>query len=294
MPPDRVDPNEQTDSAGYPIRGIQEHALIGNLRTAALVSTDGTIESMCIPYFDSPSVFARILDADKGGHFAIQPRWPFRPKQTYAPNSNVLNTKFLSNDGVAVLTDLLVPRAANSSGSQTRAPLPWLIRKIESIRGTVPLRMECAPAFNYCRDKHQAEVSPTFSGQADGSSSTMTRSLQNAHTSRKVVSPLPPCISTCVTSPGRRKHASPIPRSSWRSRSFRNANSLVPQSPRTSSSKRVNASFSCSGRSRTLITQVKSMQRSQTRTRTGRNRLAFLRRSCSMQPVRFGPRRTPT
>jgi GH15 family glucan-1,4-alpha-glucosidase len=154
-----VDPNEKTDSYDHPIRGIQDHALIGNLRTAALVSVDGTIESMCIPYFDSPSVFARIVDADKGGHFTITPTFPFKPKQAYAPNSNVLVTKFLSEDGVGVLTDFLVPKGANTSGSQGRGALPWLIRKVESIRGKVPFKMECAPAFNYCRDEHTAEVS---------------------------------------------------------------------------------------------------------------------------------------
>jgi GH15 family glucan-1,4-alpha-glucosidase len=152
-------PTDETDVYNYPIRGIQDHALIGNLRTAALVSIDGTIESMCIPYFDSPSVFARIVDSNKGGHFSITPTWPFKPKQAYAPNSNVLVTKFLSEDGVGVLTDYLVPRNANSSGMQDRSALPWLIRRVESIRGKVPFRMECAPAFNYCRDKHTAEVS---------------------------------------------------------------------------------------------------------------------------------------
>lgn len=148
------------DTTHTPVRGIQDHALIGNLRTAALVSIDGSIESMCIPYFDSPSVFARILDADKGGHFSITPTWNFKPKQSYAPNSNVLVTKFLSDDGVGVMTDLLVPKGANKYRAEGKAHLPWLIRKVESIRGNVPFRMECAPAFNYCRDKHTAEVSP--------------------------------------------------------------------------------------------------------------------------------------
>ncbi|WVQ99695.1 hypothetical protein IAU59_006836 [Kwoniella sp. CBS 9459] len=151
-------PKEDVDNAGAPIRGIQDHALIGNLRTAALVSLDGSIESMCIPYFDSPSVFARLVDANKGGHFSITPTWSFKPKQAYAPNSNLLVTKFLSEKGVGVMTDLLVPKGANRTGSQSRAFLPWLIRKVESIRGTVPFRMECAPAFNYCRDKHTTEL----------------------------------------------------------------------------------------------------------------------------------------
>ncbi|WVQ79649.1 hypothetical protein IAT38_001749 [Cryptococcus sp. DSM 104549] len=164
-------PDTQKDKAGVPIRGIQDHALIGNLRTAALVSVDGSIESMCIPYFDSPSVFARIVDANKGGHFSITPTWPFKPKQAYAPNTNVLVTKFLSEQGVGVLTDLLVPRGANLTNSTSRAFLPWLIRKVESIRGKVPFRMECAPAFNYCRDKHTTELVADDSSPAISSGS---------------------------------------------------------------------------------------------------------------------------
>ena len=81
---------EEVDVMGHRVRGIQDHALIGNLQTAAVVSIDASIESMCIPYFDSPSVFARILDADKGGHFSINPTWGYKPKQAYAPNSNIL------------------------------------------------------------------------------------------------------------------------------------------------------------------------------------------------------------
>ncbi|WVO15208.1 hypothetical protein L204_102857 [Cryptococcus depauperatus] len=159
---------ETTDKCGRPIRGIQDHALIGNLRTAALVSLDGSIESMCMPYFDSPSVFARIIDANKGGHFSITPTWSFKPKQAYAPNSNVLVTKFLSEKGVGVMTDLLVPKGANLARSPSRTFLPWLVRKVESIRGKVPFRMECAPAFNYCRDKHTTEIVP------DDSSASLT------------------------------------------------------------------------------------------------------------------------
>lgn len=62
---------------------------IGNLRTAALISIDGSVESYCVPNFDSPSVFARILDKDKGGHFSITPTIPFTVKQNYLPSSNV-------------------------------------------------------------------------------------------------------------------------------------------------------------------------------------------------------------
>lgn len=79
-------------------------------------------------------------------------------KQYYAPNSNILVTKFLGERAVGAVTDLLVPKGANRGGIQDRAPLPWLIRKVESLQGTVDFRMECAPAFNYCRDTHTTEL----------------------------------------------------------------------------------------------------------------------------------------
>ncbi|TDL30070.1 glycoside hydrolase family 15 protein [Rickenella mellea] len=136
---------------------IAEHGLIGNMRTAALVSVDGSIESYCIPDFDSPSIFARILDKDKGGHFSITPDLHFTTKQNYWPSSNVLQTKFLSDKGVAVVTDFL-PRQANPDS--TKPLLFWLIRRVEVIRGRMPLRMECAPAFNYARSPHKMSLVP--------------------------------------------------------------------------------------------------------------------------------------
>ncbi|KAJ7058955.1 glycoside hydrolase family 15 protein [Mycena amicta] len=135
---------------------IADHGLIGNLHTAALVSTDGSIESYCIPHFDSPSVFARILDKNKGGHFSISPTVPFTTKQNYYPSSNVLQTKFMNEEGVASVTDFLPRQAA---AALTKKPLlPWLIRRVEVIRGKVPLRMECAPAFNYARSEHNTAI----------------------------------------------------------------------------------------------------------------------------------------
>ncbi|KAF9491594.1 glycoside hydrolase family 15 protein [Pleurotus eryngii] len=133
---------------------ISDHGLIGNLRTAAMVSLDGSIESYCVPNFDSPSIFARILDKNKGGHFSITPIVPFTTKQNYLPSSNVLQTKFLNEKGVVSVTDFL-PRPLSGTNDPL---LPWLIRRVEVIRGEVPLRMECAPAFNYARDKHELNI----------------------------------------------------------------------------------------------------------------------------------------
>lgn len=134
---------------------ISDHALIGNLRTAALVSIDGSIESYCVPNFDSPSVFARILDKDKGGHFSISPKDTFTTKQNYLPSSNVVQTKFLNEEGVIGVTDFL-PR--NPAAAAHKPLLHWLIRRIEVVRGHQSLRVECAPAFNYALAKHHTSL----------------------------------------------------------------------------------------------------------------------------------------
>ncbi|OCH92848.1 glycoside hydrolase family 15 protein [Obba rivulosa] len=139
---------------------IADHGLIGNLRTAALISIDGSVESYCVPDFDSPSIFARILDKDKGGHFSVTPSVQYTTKQSYLPSSNILHTKYLNEKGVATVTDFL-PR--NPTSSQARPLLAWLIRRVEVIRGSMPLRMECAPAFNYARSPHKTTIIPDTS-----------------------------------------------------------------------------------------------------------------------------------
>ncbi|CAE7222876.1 unnamed protein product [Rhizoctonia solani] len=142
------------DERGYV--DIQDHALIGNMRTAAMISIDGSVESYCVPNFDSPSVFARILDKDKGGHFSIKPKIRHSSKQAYLPSSNVLSTKFLADEGVAQVTDFL-PRQTGTGIAANKPLLFWLIRRVEVIRGRVPIRMECCPAFNYARDAHETQ-----------------------------------------------------------------------------------------------------------------------------------------
>ncbi|KAH8992022.1 glycoside hydrolase family 15 protein [Lactarius akahatsu] len=132
---------------------ISDHALIGNLRTAALV-----VESYCVPNFDSPSVFARILDKDKGGHFSISPKGTFTTKQNYLPSSNVVLSvppAFLNEEGVIGVTDFL-PR--NPAAAAHKPLLHWLIRRIEVVRGYQSLRVECAPAFNYALAQHHTSL----------------------------------------------------------------------------------------------------------------------------------------
>src|SRR5437660_3205077 len=88
---------------------IENYGIIGNMRTAALVGLDGSIDWLCLPHFDSPSVFAAILDDQKGGRFKIAPTGDdFRHKQFYWPDTNILITRFLHNEGIGELEDYMV------------------------------------------------------------------------------------------------------------------------------------------------------------------------------------------
>ena len=134
---------------------IEDHGVIGDLRTVALVATNGTLDWLCFPHFDSPSVFAALLDADKGGHFRIAPEpRPGEPevvhKQFYWPDTNVLVTRFYSPDGVGELVDFM-PLG-------TEEPVRMVVRRIRVVRGEMLFRMECLPAFNYARDEHSVRM----------------------------------------------------------------------------------------------------------------------------------------
>ncbi|MEM8535079.1 MAG: glycoside hydrolase family 15 protein, partial [Chloroflexota bacterium] len=133
---------------------IENYGIIGDMHTVALIGMNGSIDWFCFPHFDSPSVFAAILDDQKGGRFVIAPRCNgVSHKQFYWPDTNILVTRFLSPDGVGEMTDYMpVGEAARASGHRQ------LIRRVSVIRGTMQFEMECHPAFNYARDDHSVEV----------------------------------------------------------------------------------------------------------------------------------------
>ena len=134
---------------------IENYGMIGDLHTVALVATDGSIDWLCVPRFDSPSVFAAILDDGKGGRFKIAPVGDdVTCKQFYWPETNVLITRFLGPDGAAELTDFM-PAGRAVSGGKHRLQL---IRRVTAVRGFLRFRMECRPAFNYARDAHTATI----------------------------------------------------------------------------------------------------------------------------------------
>ena len=135
-----------------PYPAIEDHGIIGNLRTAALVATDGAIDWFCLPRFDSPSIFGALLDHKKGGRFSLAPQGEFSRQQHYWPSTNVLISRFRSADGAAEITDFM---PMGDAKERDRCPL---VRLVTAVRGKVPFRMECQPEFNYGRDSHQIEL----------------------------------------------------------------------------------------------------------------------------------------
>jgi len=134
---------------------IEDHGVIGNMRTVALVSVRGAIDWYCFPRFDSPSVFAALLDDEKGGSFSIRPLEDrVIHKQLYWPDTNVLLTRFLSPDGVGEIEDFMpVGRAALLAGCQDE-----IVRRVKVVRGSLNFEMTCEPAFDYARTRPRVSI----------------------------------------------------------------------------------------------------------------------------------------
>lgn len=126
---------------------ISDYALIGNCRTAALVSKQGSIDWACFPKFDSPSYFARLLDRD-GGHFSIAPNGSFRSEQNYVDRTNVLETRFTTETGVATLTDCFTVRDGNRGASELW-PDQEILRVLRVESGEVEITLEFVPRGHY-------------------------------------------------------------------------------------------------------------------------------------------------
>ena len=132
---------------------IESYGVIGDLHTVALVGMDGSIDWCCLPHFDSPSIFAAILDERKGGFFKIASLYEAQHKQMYLPDSNVLVTRFLSPEGVGEVVDFM-PVEDPSRGKKTHQ----IVRVVRAVRGAVRFRLECQPAFDYARRPHQVTL----------------------------------------------------------------------------------------------------------------------------------------
>ena len=132
---------DRTGSGGTPgYQPIENYGIIGDLHTTALVGMDGSIDWLCLPHHDSPSVFAAILDGAKGGRFKVSPvGGEVTTKQLYWPDTNVLVTRFFTPDGVGEITDYM-PIGASAEGRHR------IIRRVEVVRSTMIFRMECGQA----------------------------------------------------------------------------------------------------------------------------------------------------
>jgi GH15 family glucan-1,4-alpha-glucosidase len=133
---------------------IAEHGLIGDLQTAALVTTDGTVDWWCTPRFDSPSVFASLLDHDNGGRFRIGPEGDdYVARQLYFPDTAILITRFMTPDGVGEVLDFMPVDDPQRASDRHR-----LVRAVRCVRGQIRFVFECAPRFDYGRQPHELEL----------------------------------------------------------------------------------------------------------------------------------------
>lgn len=134
---------------------IEKYGIIGDMHTAALVGVDGSIDWLCHPHFDSPSVFAALLDDKKGGYFQIAPiRQDLARKQFYWPETNILISRFMSEEGVAEVVDFMTIHEAKHEDDHPHQ----LVRYVKTVRGCVKFNMTCQPAFNFARNDHTIEA----------------------------------------------------------------------------------------------------------------------------------------
>lgn len=139
----------EEETMGY--HPIENYGIVGDLHTVALVGQNGSIDFMCFPRFDSPTIFAAMLDHNRGGSFCLAPVLAeVRHKQLYLPDSNVLLTRFLSEQGVAEVSDFMPVEEVSEPHT--------LVRRARTVRGEVKFRMVCAPRFDYGRAHHHLEI----------------------------------------------------------------------------------------------------------------------------------------
>lgn len=127
-------------------KSLEEYGVIGNLETVALIANDGGIDWCCLPHVESPSIFARILDSQRGGHFTITPTRSFESEQTYVDQTNVLQTRFRTSTGHATVTDFMpVPEPTDSANHRA------IYRRVTGDSGTIDFVVGFEPRFDYAR-----------------------------------------------------------------------------------------------------------------------------------------------
>ncbi|MEG8277244.1 glycoside hydrolase family 15 protein [Streptomyces sp. AHA2] len=133
---------------------IENHGLVGDLQSAALVTTDGGVDWFCVPRFDSPSVFGALLDRKKGGHCTIRPRHrSYATKQLYLPDTAILVTRFMTEAGAGEVIDFMPVTGTTVTRSHR------LVRMIRCVRGRMTFEIEVDPRFDYGREPHRLHIS---------------------------------------------------------------------------------------------------------------------------------------
>ena len=144
---------------------IEDYGLIGNMHTAALVGNDGSIDWLCLPFFDSPAVFNSLLDDEKGGRFLITAIDSVDHRQIYFPETNVLITRFGSEQSAAQVTDFMPVHEQHEEGGGLKqikdegisGEGARVVRLVQGVLGETDLRMECRPAFDFVSTPHKVE-----------------------------------------------------------------------------------------------------------------------------------------
>lgn len=152
------------DGRGTDQPPIEDYGIIGDCRTAALVSRDGSIDWYCLPRFDEPAVFAALLDSERGGRFRVRPATPSTVERRYLPDTNVLETTFRTDGGVLRLTDAMTVPAEPRGGL---FPDHEILRRVECIEGQVEVEVLCDPRLDY-----GSRPLPPATAAGSGSSST--------------------------------------------------------------------------------------------------------------------------
>src|ERR1700749_2378047 len=133
---------------------IEEHGIVGNLRTVALIGTDGTVDWYCPSRFDAPSLFGALLDRRRAGYFSLTARTSYaKPKQLYLPDTNILLTRFQGKDAVGEVIDFMVPETRPTGRARG-----VVVRQARAVRGRATFELACPPAFDYGRMGHEVQI----------------------------------------------------------------------------------------------------------------------------------------
>ena len=138
-------------------KSLEDYGIIGNLQTCALISRDGSIDWLCFPYLESPSLFAALLDIQRGGYFRINPITKYSSVQSYIENTNILQTTFTTPLGIVVITDFMKPEVRGDNHYARE-----VFRKVECVNGAIEMKITFSPRFEY------AKIIPDFKLKEEG------------------------------------------------------------------------------------------------------------------------------